>query len=131
MKKLFLTTAILLSVTIGGFAQYESKSWSLRNLFGTGEEYETEGLGTEQYEINENAWDDQSESSNFSKFGGLFMRGENPNTGVGSNFRGDNLFLPGEHGMEADQNGSPLGSGIAVLMGLGAAYLVGKRRKED
>lgn len=26
---------------------------------------------------------------------------------------------------------APLGSGIAVLMGLGAAYLVGKRRKEE
>ena len=26
---------------------------------------------------------------------------------------------------------TPLGSGIALLMGLGGAYLVGKRRKED
>ena len=35
-----------------------------------------------------------------------------------------------DENQEADQPG-PLGSGVAVLMGLGAAYLVGKRRKED
>ena len=36
--------------------------------------------------------------------------------------------LPG-HGDEGDQNG-PLGSGVAVLLGLGAAYLIGKKRNE-
>ena len=41
------------------------------------------------------------------------------------------LNLP-ELDYETQQNAeAPLGSGIAVLMGLGAAYLVGKRRKED
>ena len=30
-----------------------------------------------------------------------------------------------------DASETPLGSGIAVLMGLGAAYLVGKHRKEE
>ena len=40
------------------------------------------------------------------------------------------LNLPG-FGEEEDVDATPLGSGIAVLMGLGAAYLVGKRRKED
>ena len=41
------------------------------------------------------------------------------------------LALPdfGEEG-DADAD-APLGGGIAVLMGLGAAYLVGKRRNED
>ena len=50
-------------------------------------------------------------------------------------FRGEgdeSLFnlpsLNDEDDVDAD---APLGSGIAVLMGLGAAYLVGKRRKED
>jgi len=33
-------------------------------------------------------------------------------------------------GETTDQNG-PLGSGIAVLVGLGAAYMVAKKRKED
>ena len=40
------------------------------------------------------------------------------------------LGLPNEHGSEDDFDG-PVGSGIAVLMGLGAAYLVAKKRKED
>ena len=34
-------------------------------------------------------------------------------------------------GESNDQASGPLGSGIAVLVGLGAAYLVGKKRKED
>ena len=43
----------------------------------------------------------------------------------------DPLFgLPEEHGLNTDVD-TPLGSGIAVLVGLGAAYMVGKRRKED
>ena len=37
--------------------------------------------------------------------------------------------LPG-HGATGEQNG-PLGSGVAVLLGLGAAYLIGKKRKEE
>ena len=40
------------------------------------------------------------------------------------------LGLPSDHGL-TDDFGAPLGSGIVVLMGLGAAYLVGKRRKEE
>ena len=40
--------------------------------------------------------------------------------------------MPG-HGETNDQpgQGAPLGSGIVLLAGLGAAYLVGKRRNED
>ncbi|MCR5658388.1 MAG: hypothetical protein K6G25_03575 [Bacteroidales bacterium] len=40
--------------------------------------------------------------------------------------------MPG-HGETDDQpgQGAPLGSGIVLLAGLGAAYLVGKRRNED
>jgi LPXTG-motif cell wall-anchored protein len=30
-----------------------------------------------------------------------------------------------------DNEPAPLGSGIAVLVGLGAAYLVGKKRREE
>ena len=40
------------------------------------------------------------------------------------------LTLPDVHGTDTDSNGVPLGGGIAVLVGLGAAYLVGKKRKE-
>ena len=38
--------------------------------------------------------------------------------------------VPGEFGTDNNFDG-PLGSGVAVLLGLGAAYLVGKKRKED
>ena len=39
------------------------------------------------------------------------------------------LMLPG-FGSEDDEDAAPLGTGIAVLSALGAAYLVGKKRKE-
>ena len=62
--------------------------------------------------------------------GGLFGRGE----WTFELFSDEDplLNLPefGEGG-DVDADEVPLGSGIAVLMGLGAAYLVGKRRKED
>ena len=58
----------------------------------------------------------------FGKAPGLFRDGE----------PGDEpLFgLPSEHGLENDTD-TPLGSGIAVLVGLGAAYMVAKKRKEE
>ena len=65
--------------------------------------------------------------------GGMFQRGAMPdemNYEYGNNNRDGGLILPGSHGQTGDA-GAPLGSGIAVLMGLGAAYLVGKRRKEE
>ena len=59
---------------------------------------------------------------------GLFGKG----SGI---FRGDGdeFLLPGfddEDDVDSEPEG-PLGSGIAVLMGLGAAYLVGKKRREE
>lgn len=70
--------------------------------------------------------------------GGLFNRGNNMANGSGGStfFNGgtrdssvDTPALP-LHG-ESDNQDAPLGSGIAVLTALGAAYLVGKRRKEE
>jgi len=63
--------------------------------------------------------------------GGLFHRGEDL-------FEYDDQLREGydgpmigfNHGDTEDQN-APLGSGVAVLLGLCAAYMVGKRRKED
>ena len=43
---------------------------------------------------------------------------------------GSFIALPG-FGQTDDQDGAPLGSGIAVLLGLGAAYMVGKKHKEE
>jgi hypothetical protein len=39
--------------------------------------------------------------------------------------------LPANFNENGDSDGTPIGSGIAVLMGLGAAYMVAKKRKED
>lgn len=55
--------------------------------------------------------------------------------------RGEELFeeelrsgqvplLPGAHGLEGNQDASPLGSGIVVLLGLGAAYAFGKKHED-
>ena len=59
--------------------------------------------------------------------GGLFQRGET------SDSHGDRSsskpMLPTQHGFIDDQNADE--SGIAVLVALGGAYLVGRRRKAE
>jgi len=67
--------------------------------------------------------------------GGLFGRGlEEEAFSTEWNYqtlRGSGLLLPDSHGLSNDVNATPLGSGIALLLGLGGAYLVGKKRKEE
>ncbi len=60
--------------------------------------------------------------------GGVFGRGESTEQ---SN-RENTLFAPKlpQHGQNGNQP-APLGNGIMVLTALGAAYLIGKRRKEE
>ena len=61
---------------------------------------------------------------------GLFGMGKESSI-FGAKAGEDALLLPG-HGETEDQDADgPLGTGIALLTTLGAAYLVGKRRKED
>ena len=64
--------------------------------------------------------------------GGLFQRGEaTPESNAVFSNREGNPLLP-DHGETGNQDANtPLGSGIAVLLGLGAAYMVGKRHKEE
>ena len=73
--------------------------------------------------------------------GGLFNRGNNAKNGQASGYiyfnandglRDDPTAMPmlPPHGSD-DNNPAPLGSGIAVLMGLGAAYMVAKKRREE
>ena len=61
--------------------------------------------------------------------GGLFKRGA---TAEKANNRDGGLTMPGlpDHGSE-DNESAPLGTGIAVLAGLGAAYLIGKKRNQE
>ena len=72
--------------------------------------------------------------------GGLFHRGDNASNGASAyNYFGTNdmsnrageltPMLPA-HGLDTNQN-APVGSGIVVLMGLGAAYMVAKKRREE
>ena len=62
--------------------------------------------------------------------GGLFKRGETPERSL--RFGEDESPLAPNHGLSGNQNAeAPLGTGIAVLMGLGAAYLIGKKRNEE
>ena len=58
--------------------------------------------------------------------GGVFQRGDEP-TRLGG--EGNNPALP-KHGETTNQN-APLDTGIMVLTALGAAYLVGKKRREE
>ena len=65
--------------------------------------------------------------------GGLFQRGmvsDEAYYGNSYDRTGTGLILPNGHGENTDQNSTPVGSGIAVLVGLGAAYAL-KKRKED
>ena len=71
--------------------------------------------------------------SSFAQDGGLLNRGvsfDKENT-KGGGLRGGGIGLPGDHGQGGDADASPLGSGVAVLLGLGAAYLIGKKRNEE
>lgn len=72
--------------------------------------------------------------------GALFQRNYNAETGKsGYVYFGSKYNLYGKenvptpllpsHGMDDDQS-APVGSGIVVLMGLGAAYMVAKKRKD-
>ena len=67
--------------------------------------------------------------------GGLFGRGlEEEAFSTDWNYQtlgGSGLLLPDSHGLSNDFNATPLGSGIALLLGLGGAYLVAKKRKKE
>ena len=66
----------------------------------------------------------------FADGNGLFQRGgEREENGYYDNNRGGMPGLPG-HDQPGNQD-APLGTGIAMLTALGAAYLVGKKRNEE
>ena len=132
MKKLALTIAIVLSMGMTTFAQEaftgadgvaESGLFNLGTSFFGNEELGLFSPDYYDYDEEYMAYGNQPENyvdNGFFGMGGgtLFTR----TTPV--------LTLPSGHGATDDAN-APLGSGIAVLVGLGAAYTLGKKRKED
>ena len=65
--------------------------------------------------------------------GGLFRRGAEPDGTFGTRDENAGILLPTQHGADShsDANTTPLGSGVVMLLGLGAAYFVGKKRNEE
>ena len=65
--------------------------------------------------------------------GGLFQRGASePTSGIYGD-RETGVLTPGlpmSHNLPGNQD-APLGSGVAVLLGLGAAYMVAKKHREE
>ena len=100
MKKLALTLAIVLGISLCSFAQ--------GGLFQYGET----GQEEESYNI---AW--------YS-----FYQNQEIDNGLFSFLRSGEPGLPG-HGNDTNQP-APIGSGALLLAGFGAAYLAAKRRKE-
>ncbi len=68
----------------------------------------------------------------FADGGGLFQRGNTPEQESAYFKNGERGFGPVLPGHELTGNAdAPLGTGIAVLLGLGGAYLVAKKHKEE
>lgn len=97
MKKLTLTIAIVLGMTLGLSAQQQGG-----------------GLFERGYVSDEVYY-----NSGSSYYDNLFRLSLDPS----------DLVLP-DHGGNDDVD-APLGGGIALLLGMGAAYAVAKKRKED
>ena len=68
----------------------------------------------------------------FADGGGLFQRGANVETTETTTGSREGIFAPRlpDHGQNTNQS-APLGSGAAILLGLGAAYLIGKKRNNE
>ena len=64
--------------------------------------------------------------------GGLFQRGANDEQTSGWRDGTNSEPMLPNHGQQTNQDANgPIGSGIAMLLGLGGAYLVAKKRKEN
>ena len=134
MKKLIVTIAIVLFMGMTTFAQEAftgADGVAESGLFSLGTSFLSNGeLGLfssdyyydyeDEYEAYNNYPQNYVDNGLFGMGGGTLF-GNNRNGG---------LMLPTEHGQTNDTS-APLGSGIAVLMGLGAAYTLKKRREKD
>ena len=141
MKNTIITIAIVLGLGMTAFAQdsyYGNEASGRAGLLGHSSGYYDRDGGlfsnfndaVEYFEYAEQ----QDRNNNYSEWN--YYQGENGLFGLGKGGiymnRGGMPSLPGGFGFNDDQDTtSPLGSGIALLAGLGAAYLVAKRRKEE
>ena len=96
MKKLALTIAIVLGMSLGVFAQ--------GGLFQYGNVSDEDYYGSAYWALDEN-------NRFFDREGGLFPT------------------LP-NHGIEENQNATPLGGGALLLIGFGAAYALKKKNEK-
>jgi len=101
MKKLFLTTAIILGFVIGSNAQQN-----------TGGLFKRGGGMTR---------DDEA---------GLYLPGDGYH-GIGGNADGTDTYFDDTNWDWESHLPAPLGSGALLLMGFGAAYAMSKRNKKD
>ena len=62
--------------------------------------------------------------------GGLFQRGETTDGANGAKSGLSTPLLPGSHNSTDDADAEPLTDGVLLLAGLGAAYLIGKKKKD-
>ena len=62
------------------------------------------------------------------KGGGLFGYGATRDADNGGGISAP--LLPGGHGLDTNQDATPLGSGALLLIGFGAAYALSKRSKK-
>jgi hypothetical protein len=132
MKKLIVTIAIALSMGLTTFAQEaftgadgvaESGLFSLGTSFFSNGEL---GLFSSDYYDYEEEYEAYNYLPQNYVNNGLFGMGGGTLFG---NTRNGGLVLPTEHGQTTDTT-APLGSGIAVLVGFGAAYALKKRKEE-
>ena len=130
MKKITLTFAIVLGMTFGALAQNKSSTLFQNPYEGDNSQsffdYLQELFATE--EDTEDALAIENEGGGMFGGGGMFQRGATRDYTPFNDRTSGLLNLPSIHGAEEDQ--TPLGSGVAVLITLGAAYLVNKKRKK-
>lgn len=140
MKKTTVILTLFLSLACGttAFAQDGYDNYAIENPELPGmnflQSFLSGGLFSNdiEYEDPNTSLVDDSYSSGGPQFGGMFRRGSEMSTGVGSGFRNSiPLFgLPGEHGSSNDAE-APLGGGALLLLAFGTAYALKKNGRSS
>ena len=160
MKKLVLTIAIVLGMTFAASAQragidydYSNDNYDGVNIYNYGDMHRIEDYGDNHYVgshfINDDEKDDIltrfglnssiSSTSRGTEYygyegvgyygGGLFGRGATPTNSMNALGGSGTPLLP-IHGQTENQDAAPLGSGVLLFIGFGAAYALSKRNKK-